>query len=348
MDKRLSTWLYRLATAGIFGGFILAIISFLKVCSESCGGTHDYKLCGLSFECYGLILFPILSILHYFSWKSKTASMLAGFLLAAALGSEIDFILIQKYEIKSYCPICLSIAACIAVAALAYFISYIIEFKRSLEENKKDEIMKNIKKAVATTLFMIFGFVFALIGVVKENPLAAAEKSIKESVALGNLNSEVEVYLFSDWQCPACRTLEPTIEKLAPKIMKKARLVFVDTIVHKETLNFIPYNLSFAINNKAKYMELRSVLTKISAATGEPSEEQIEQALAPLGIKYKPLSYADITVGTKYFTHLVKQFEIEATPTMVIIHRGDKKGKKLKGSEINETNVMQAIDSMSK
>lgn len=348
MDNRLSKCLYWIAALGILGGFVLSIISYLNVCSGACGGTHDYKLCGLSFECYGLIFFPILGIFHYASWTSKTASFLTGLLLAMALGSEIDFILIQKYEIKSYCPICLSIAACIAIAALAYFISYIIEFKRSLKENQKDEIMKNIKKALATTSFMIFGFVFALIGVVKENPLAAAEKSIKENVALGNLNSEVEVYLFSDWQCPACRALEPTIEKLAPKIMGKARLVFVDTIVHKETLNFIPYNLAFAINHKAKYMELRSVLTKISATNGDPSEEQIEEAIAPLGIKYKPLSYSDIAVGTKYYAHLVKQFDIEATPTMVIIHRGDKKGKRLMGSEINEENVMQAIDSMSK
>lgn len=348
MDKCFSTWLYWIAAASILGGFILSIISYLSVCSEACGGTHDYKLCGLSFECYGLIFFPILGILHYASWTSTTASFLTGLLLALALGSEIDFILIQKYEIKSYCPICLSIAGCIAIAALAYFISYITNFKRSLKENQKDEIMKNIKKAAITTSFMIFGFIFALIGVIKENPLVAAEESIKESVALGNLNSEIEVYLFSDWQCPACRALEPTIEKLAPKIMEKARLVFVDTIVHKETLNFIPYNLSFLIHDKAKYLELRDVLTKISATNGEPSEEQIEKTIAPLGVKYKPLSYADIKVGTKYYEHLVKQFDIEATPTMVIIHRGDKKGKKLMGSEINEAEVMQAIDSMSK
>ncbi len=348
MDKRFSTGLYWIAAAGILGGFILSIISYLNVCAEACGGTHDYKLCGLSFECFGLIFFPVLGILHYFAWENKTASFITGLMLAFALGAEIDFILIQKYEIKSYCPICLSIAGCIVLAAVAYFIAYINNFKRSLKENRKGEIMRNIKKGLATTSFLIFGFIFALIGVAKENPLVAAEDTIKHSVALGNLNSEIEVYLFSDWKCPACRALEPSIESLAPKIMAKARLVFVDTVVHTETLNFIPYNLSFLINDKAKYMQLRDVLTKISATNGEPSEEEIEKAIAPLGIKYKPLSYADIAMGTSYYKHLVRQYDIESTPTLVIINRSDKTGKKLTGSEINEEDVMKAIDSMEK
>jgi len=348
MDKRISKWLYWIAATGILSGFILSIISYLRVCVSECGGTHNYSLCGISFECFGLLFFPLLGILHYASRKYKRAGFIAALLVAAALGAEFDFIMLQKYEIKSYCPICLSIAASIAVVALVYFIEYYLNLKRSILDNQKDEIMKSIKRSFATLLFLFFGFLFAFIGVVKENPLAAAEKSIKESVALGNLDSPVEVYLFSDWQCPACRALEPQIEALAPKIMEKARLVFVDTIVHKETLNFIPFNLSFLIHDKAKYLKLRDVLTVISETNSEPTEEQIEKAIAPLGVKYQQLSYADIAIGIKYYNHLVKQFEISATPTMVIINSQDKKGKKLMGSEITEANVMQAIEAMSK
>jgi protein-disulfide isomerase len=346
MSKRVSNWLYFIAAGGILAGFILSVISYFRVCVEECGGTHNYKLCGLSFECYGLIFFPILGILHYLSRKYKVAGFITALLAATALGAEIDFILVQKYEIKSYCPICLSIAAAIAVTAFAYSISYLLEFKQYILQNQKDEIMKSVKKSLITFIFFISGFLFAFIGVVKDNPLVAAEKSIKDSVALGKLDSPVEVYLFSDWQCPACRALEPTLEKIVPKIMDKARLVFVDTIVHKETLNYIPYNLSFLIHDKSKYMQLRDILSNISTTTKEPTDEQIEKAIAPLGVKYQQLSYADIAVGIKYFKHLVKQFDIEATPTMVIIHNHEKKGKKLMGSEINEQNVMQAIDAM--
>ena len=35
-----------------------------------------------------------------------------------------------------------------------------------------------------------------------------------------------------------------------PRIMKKAGLMFVDRAIHPETMNYIPYNLSFMINEK--------------------------------------------------------------------------------------------------
>ena len=348
MNKYVSTLLYYLGALGILGGFILSIISYIRICTTECGGAHNYTLCGVSFECFGLIFFPVLGALHYYSRGNRLASFTAALLVAAAAGSEIDFILLQKYEIKSYCPVCLAIAGCIGLIGLTYLIGYLIDLKRFLRENRRSDIMKSIQKAFLTLSFMLFGFIFAFVGVVKTNPLEAAEEAIKEKIALGNLSSLVEVYFFSDWQCPACRTVEPTMDKIAPKIMEKARLVFVDTIVHTETLNFIPYNLSFLINNKANYLPLRAALTEISKTNGNPTDEQVEKAIAPLGVKYNHINYADVAVGIKYFKHLVKEHDIEATPTMVIMNRNNKKSKKLMGSEINETNVMQAIDEMQK
>jgi protein-disulfide isomerase len=348
MSNRVSNWLYYIAATGIYSGFILSVISYFRVCAKECGGTHNYKLCGLSFECYGLIFFPILGAIHYASRNSRYAGFAAALLTAAALGAEIDFILVQKYEIKSYCPICLSIAASVGITAGAYAIQYILELKQFFSENQKDKIMKSLRKSFLTLLFFISGFLFAFVGVTKDNPLVAAEKTVIDSIAIGKLDSPVEVYFFSDWQCPACRALEPQLEKIIPKITSKARIIFVDTVVHKETLNFIPYNLSFLIHNKSNYKQLRNVLTEISVNTKEPTEEQIEKAIAPLGIKYQQLNYADIAGGIKYFNQLEKQFDIEATPTMVIVRQSEKNPKKLMGSEITEENVMRAIDALSK
>lgn len=348
MNKYVSTLLYYLGALGILGGFILSIISYIRICTLQCGGVHSYTLYGLSFELFGLIFFPVLGLLHYYSRDIKLVGFTAALFVAGAAGAEINFILLQKYEIKSYCPVCLAIAGCIGFIGLTYLIGYLIELKGFLRENRRSDIMKSIQKAFLTLSFILFGFIIALVGVVKTNPLEAAEEAIKEKIALGNLNSPVEVYFFSDWKCPACRALEPTIEKIAPKIMEKARLVFVDTIVHAETLNFIPYNLSFLINDKANYLPLRAALTEISTTNGNPTDEQVEKAIAPLSAKYTHINYADVAVGIKYFKHLVKEHDIEATPTMVIMNRKTKKSKKLMGSEINEVNVMQAIDEMQK
>jgi len=266
-------------------------------------------------------------------------------LIAGAVGAEIDFILVQKYQIKSFCPICLAIAGCIFLTAACYFTASFLDFKQVVNKNQKGEFMKSIRKFLSALSFVFLGFLFAFVGVAKEDALTAAENGIKDKIVLGNLKSPVEVYFFSDWQCPACRSIEPTLEKIIPKIMDKARIIFVDTVVHKETLNFIPYNLSFLIYDKPKYMELRKVLTQISINNKEPTDDQIKKAIAPLGIKYQHLNYADVSGATAYFDDLVKQFNVQATPAMVIIHDQKMPGTTLMGSEISEANVMKAINS---
>lgn len=340
--------LYWTAFGAILIAIVLTLVSLLNICKEMCSAVHQYRLMGLPFELYGLIFLPALALLHFVSRNLKWAGTLAGMLVAGAVGMEINFILVQKYTIKAWCPICLSIAGMIFIIAICYAIDYAIKLNEHIKQEERGNTMKALKKALTSLTFATLGFMFAFIGIAKEQPLKAAEASIKESVIFGKASSPVQVYFFSDWQCPACRSLEPTIEAIAPKIMNKASLVFVDTIVHSDTLNFVPYNLSFMIHNKDQYLQLRHILTDISKTTGSPSEEQVESAIHRLGVEHKQLHYSDIAVGLKYFKHLVKQFEVDATPTMIIVHRDAKTGKKLQGSEINESNVMKAIESMQK
>jgi hypothetical protein len=134
---------------------------------------------------------------------------------------------------------------------------------------------------------------------------------------------------------------------MAPAIMQKAKLTFVDEAVHPETLNFTPYNLSFMINNKPQYFALRNALAQLSESTKTPSDEQVEKMAASIGTQYRQLNYSDVALGIKYFKHLVKQLEVEGTPTMVIVNKETKKGKRLAGkSQITEAGVMSTINSM--
>jgi len=348
MPTLRSKSLYWTAFGAILMAIVLTFISLLNICKEMCSAVHQYRLMGLPFELYGLIFLPALAVLHFVSRNLNWAGSLAGMLVAGAVGMEINFILVQKYTIKAWCPICLSIAGMIFIIAICYAIDYALKLNEHIKQEERGNTMKALKKALTSLTFATLGFMFAFIGIAKEQPLKAAEASIKESVIFGKASSPVQVYFFSDWQCPACRSLEPTIEVIAPKIMTKASLVFVDTIVHSDTLNFVPYNLSFMIHNKDQYLQLRHILTDISKTTGSPSEEQVEGAIRRLGVEHKQLHYSDIAVGLKYFKHLVKQFEVDATPTMIIVHRDAKTGKKLQGNEINESNVMKAIESMQK
>lgn len=101
------------------------------------------------------------------------------------------------------------------------------------------------------------------------------------------------------------------------------------------------------IHDKGKYLELRDALTKISTQTGDPTEQDVEKAIEPFGVKYEQLSYSDVAVGIKYFKHLGKEFKVTSTPTVVVVNKTLKKGKKMHGaSEITEANILKAIETL--
>lgn len=349
VTKTKIDYVFILSTLVILAGFVLSIISWLHICSQLCSEAHNYRLYGFTFEAVGFTFFPLISVAHLFSKKFTILSVIVGWALCSALGSEIMFIYVQKYKIGSWCPICLSIAASLTIAGMLYCYNYYTSFKNSLEKEDKGEIMNGIYKGLSGICFFVIGFLVAFGGIAKYNKLQAIENHIKDNIAFGNLNSPIEVYVFTDWACGGCRAMEPHLEAMAPKIMKKAKLTFVDQEVHPSTLNFIPYNLSFMINNKQKYFELRRALTRLSLETKEPTDAQVEALAAKLGTQYRQLNYADVQMGIKYFEHLVAQLNVEGTPTIVIISKDNKKGKKLEGAEeINEANVLKAIESFSK
>lgn len=343
---KLTNLLFYLASAAIIAGFVLSVVSWLKLCSSICVEGHNYRIYGLHFETIGFIFFPILTVMHMLTRKIPILGTLAGWSICGALGSEIMFIYVQKYKIGSWCPVCLSIACALTIAGLIYFYNYYINFKNSLERENREEIMNSIYKGFSGICFFIIGFIFAFGGIAKFNKLQAMENDIKNKIAFGDLNSPIEVYVFTDWACGGCRAIEPTLESLAPKIMKKAKLIFVDQEVHPVTLNYIPYNLSFMINNKSKYLELRRALTKLALQTKEPTDSQVEALATQAGTQYKQLNYAEVQTGTKYFERLVQQLNVEGTPSIIIISKNNKKGKKLEGAEeITEANIMKAIAS---
>lgn len=342
-------WLFWIIGLALLAGFALSYISWKGLCSQACAEGHKYLMYGMTFEIFGFIFFIGALIAHFLSLKYSLLSMLTAWMVVGALGAEVEFIYLQKYQIGHWCPVCLAIAGCIAVAATAIFIGYIREFKTSWEKEEKDQIMKHLLKGLLGTFVFIFGFLFAFFGVAKLDKLQAAENNIKQSIAFGDARSPVEVYIFTDWACPACRSIESRLEEMAPSIMKKAKVTFVDFDVHPETLNFIPYNLSFMVHNKPHYLKIRRALTDLSIQTDSPSEHQIEAMANSVGAKYQQLNYADVALGIKYYKHLINQFKIEGTPTVAIINRETKKGKKLSGTgEITEEKVMKAIDSLTK
>ena len=114
--------------------------------------------------------------------------------------------------------------------------------------------------------------------------------------------------------------------------------------IHPESMNFIPYNLSFLVRDKGKYLEIRKALHRLALRTKEPTPEDVQKAVAPLGVTYRPLNYADVSAGIQYFQSVVKVFGIQSTPSMVIFNRKTKTVKMLHGvGDLSYPNILMAV-----
>lgn len=339
--------LYWLTTLILAVGLVLTYISSLHICTEACAEGLNYRILGLPFEVWGFGFFPAIFILHFSAFFYPILAWGVIAMLAGALGSEFWFIYVQKYYIGHWCPICLSIAACVFFVLILQISNQVYLLKKVSQQDKEGVNMQFFWGSLSSFSALVIGFCIAFFGLSKIDKVAAAEEALKDKISFGKASSPIEVYFFSDWQCPSCRKVEPVIEKMSPEIMKEAKLIFIDFPVHPETMNFTPYNLAFMVHNKDQYLKLRNILTELSQQTGAPTEEQVEKAVSGLGVKYEQLNYADVAIGFKYYKDLAKQFGINSTPTLVVVNLNTKKGKKLKGGvEISEANIMNAIDAL--
>ena len=182
LPRRLNEWLYLIASLAILAGLILSIVSHLRLCAEECAATHNWKFFGFPFEYFGLIFFTPLLILHGLALKNEDVSFLVALMLAGALGAETKLLLVQKFQIGAWCPICLSITACVLIASLCYFISYAVKLKSLIKHHLKGEYMKSIWKGVASLSVFTLGFLLSVIGVAKFDAIQAQENTIKKKV----------------------------------------------------------------------------------------------------------------------------------------------------------------------
>lgn len=329
-----------LIRGGLAAGLILSVASALNFCAvDACSEAHKYTLMGIAMPFLGIGFFIIAGILYELSMAKTFIKPLFLLLIFCASGAEIAFILIQKFRIQKWCPLCLGVAAAV------YFVAIVISFEGvknmiSRVNQRGIMIMPLMRKIVTVVLVFTAGFFLAYRGMEKGD----AEESVPR-IFLGKQDSSVEVFIMTDWFCPACQKAEQEIERVVPALEKKAKVFFVDVAIHPETLNYTPYNLSFLTYEKSKYMELRKALLGLAKKTKEPTPDDVKGAIAPLNVVYKPLSFLDATKGMKFYEGLKTEFKVSATPTVVI--RDTKTGKvtKLVGIKgISEENLMKAVD----
>jgi uncharacterized membrane protein len=327
--------------------WILSAMSLLGICSDGCEETHLYRLFGLPLSPFGLGYFTLCGLAFLTRNRFRISGSLIPVLLSGALGAEFVFVWIQMYVIGRWCLLCVGIALSVVTACVLIAFERLPAVASGIRSGERDLVMKRLAGKTALILFaFLAGIGVTATGLKKPDAIAAGLPVT--SFAFGDAGSNSEVYIVTDWFCPACRAAEPEILKGARIAMRKSKVVFVDYPIHPETYNFIPYNISFIIREKAKYFEIREAVAALARKTKEPTPEDVQAAVSPLGVKYVPLNYVDVIAGMQYFSTLVKKFKVPGTPAVVVFDSRTGKTKTLNGiSEITSDNILKAVADVS-
>ena len=317
----------------LFSGLVFSVLSGLKLCRQMCSETAKYSVFGIDFGWFGTGFFCLTILMLLLRRYVPAIGVLLFISIMAAVGAEMRLIWIQKFDIGTWCPVCLCIAVVLVLAAL------VVTCELLVDRTTFGGPMKLKLSHLAVIVFaVLIGFGGALVGVQKE--AAAAELDIY----FGKRKSDTTVYFVSDWFCPLCRKIEPDIEKMFTELSATVRVAFVDLPIHPESANITPYHLQFILYEKDKYIALRHALDTISRSTKNPTQDQVQTAIAPLGGTLRPLNFMEILSGVRQFETICKRFNVTATPTVVIDNTRTKKRKLLVGSnEITRSAVLTAI-----
>jgi len=320
-------------------GIVLAGLSATDLCNfGGCTSAHMYRFFGFHLAAVGLTFFALLTAAAIAVRRFPRAELAVLLLLAGGAGAELELLRLQKYVIQAWCPLCVGIAVVVLLLFFMRARTLLIDLRRHSTMNRRTFLAKLTLVAAS----MACGFLISFGGISPQEAVSA-----QLDASLGKQNGKVEVYVFSDWLCPMCVKVEPAIEAALPALEKKARIYFIDKTIHQESMNFVPYHLSFLVNEKAKYIQLRKALFTLAKKNKNPSIDDVRSAIAPLGVTYKQLSFMDVTQMMARAQALSSQFKVNATPTVVVTNSATKKVKVLVGgSEITQDNLLKAVKSM--
>ena len=325
-----------------------SIMSALGVCTGGCTDAEKYRFMGMQFATVGIPFFLLLAAASF--GRNSDRSFIRFFydtMLPGAAGAEWFFIVVQSRFLKHYCPICLTIACAVFVAVAVRLVEiYMRRRERPSPGKRYKNIFMTSAKAVVALTALYAGLIVGIVGT--SYPVAVAGSGeITHDIWLGNADSNVDVLIVSDWFCSYCREVEPTIEKMLPAIEKVARYSFIDDPIHKESLNFIPANMSLLLNSKANYHEGRKVLLELAGRNKSPSSSEITNALQKHGISLIPADSEVLDQVTKSEAGFIRANAVTMTPTVVV--RNNKTGARglLVGStEITEEKLFEMVKNL--
>ena len=359
-EKIISFALWVLLLTALIG----CILSGFGICNGACTDAANYRLFGLRFASVGVPFFVFAILASCFrnrheqrqlqslcpSTTRRSYHRIFDFMLAGAVGAEYLFLYIQKNLIGHYCPICVVIAAAVGAAT-------IIRVGEVVMQKSKSPLRSVGKRSVLIALYVVFmlvvgysGLTLAIAGTSNNaesgNSSTSQTRALSEKIWLTTpvKASDVEVYFVTDWFCDFCRKSEPVIENMLPAVSKVARFTFLDDPIHKESKNFIPFNVSLLLNDKTRYSEGRKALLELAGKTKVPSYEMVKTAFEQKGITLHLANYSDVVDLSDSTAAFLKRNKVTMTPSVVVANRTNGESRVLSGIEnITEGMVLMTI-----
>ncbi len=296
----------------IFPALALTTLVIGQICAKACAFIHG-DILGLDLNILGMLFYSILLVLSVLRLKMfpqgrpmKTLAAIA----SVGMGAEIILI---RFQVQNgvYCPKCL-------ISGFFLIAMFLL-------------IAPNLRKWLII-LLVFLGAVFASFtfsGSVI--PSYAAELGVPH---FGNDRSQIEIIVYSDYLCPACRKADEEINADLRKLKDKARIRFVDVPMHSGSLDYAEvflYAWFESGNNLEAAIKVREVL--FDAGKTKTDQPGLLRVLKAKGIPFKADRERAREIFRSLYNPLMSQDKVNATPTMVVVNGNERKsyvgGKKI-------------------
>jgi len=290
----------------------IGLMAFYAVCDTACSYLRgdifgiDLKYVGVGYMA-AIILLALL----------KQADLLR-MLVAAGIGVEVFLVCFQVSE-NVFCPFCLTFG-------LMVLLMYLINYERGSMMNKWHQKLIYIfgdakipfldRQRMPLLAMMIIGYLFVSFSFTgSATPVYAAEGANVPSYGQGAW----ELIIFTDYFCPPCQSaekdLEPELERLLAR--KDIKITFVDVPGHRETALYAKYFLA-AVAAKKGYQNILKTRNILFSLAAQKKIHQESVLAAYLQSKNITLKVIDPKPVFNQWSAMIKQFEIDQTPTCVL------------------------------
>lgn len=324
-------------------GIALSLTALAGWCHTSgCESIKNALLLGIPVSVWGLIYFSAIFLLLMLDGMvlKRVIAFSRTFLLAMGLGCDTSLVS-ALVATKTFCPVCLGIAA-VMLFLCGTEVIVLLRQMRCLQTKRGRFVLAKLAYSAAAFCLGMFFAAFSYSLPMPEFGSVAYAASGETIPTIGEGNTCIRIY--SDYFCPGCRKQETELAALIQTVRQKnCKVCFVDVPMHGQaTQNYSAYFAACycADSSMENILKARHVLFRL-AEQGVQDRQVLERSLRQARVRFN-LDYGAIFAYFNEANRLIREDNVIATPTVVVVEKGGKKTV-LRGGKINRNTLLGAL-----